>query len=99
INFVVLAVALASVNPRGGRSGNMIFVLLTFVVYNNLVNLGQSWVFVGLVSFSTLLLALHGGVLVLALAWLSKRQYNWTLRPARRVSRAPLAVRDSESHR
>ena len=41
INFVVLAVALASVNPRGGRSGNIIFVLLTFIVYNNLLNLGQ----------------------------------------------------------
>ena len=40
INCVVLALALASVNPRGGRSGNIILVVLTFVVYNNLVSLG-----------------------------------------------------------
>jgi lipopolysaccharide export system permease protein len=97
INFVVLAVALASVNPRGGRSGNMIFVLLTFVVYNNLVNLGQSWIFVGLISFSNFLLALHGGVLLLGLAWLSKRQFNWVLRPARRPQTPPVAVRNTES--
>lgn len=91
INLVVLAVALSSVNPRGGRSGNMIFVLLTFVVYNNMINLGQSWIFVGLVSFGNLLLALHGGVLLLGLAWLYKRHFNWVLRPARRRNQAPAA--------
>jgi lipopolysaccharide export system permease protein len=82
LNFVILAVALASVNPRGGRSSNIIFVLLTFVVYNNLVNLGQSWIFVGLISFTNLLLALHGGVFVVGLGWLAKRHFNWVLRPA-----------------
>ena len=79
VNLVVVALALSSVNPRGGRSVNMIFVVLAFVVYNNLVNLGQSWIFVGLVDFAPLLLALHGGVLALALAWLAKRHYHWGL--------------------
>jgi lipopolysaccharide export system permease protein len=82
VNFVVLAVALANVNPRGGRSGNLIFVLLTFVVYNNLVNLGQSWIFGGSISFAGLLVLLHGGVLLLGLLWLAKRHANWTLRSA-----------------
>lgn len=89
INFVVLAVALASVNPRGGRSGNIIFVLLTFLVYNNLLNLGQSWIFVGLIGFGHFLLLLHGGVLTLALLWLAKRNNNWTIRSALRSSRSP----------
>ncbi|MBH1957635.1 LPS export ABC transporter permease LptF [Polaromonas sp.] len=93
INFVVLALALASVNPRGGRSGNMIFVMLAFVVYNNLVNLGQSWVFVGLVSFGHLLLALHGGVLLLGLAWLAKRHTHWSFRRKHPRWLAPLALR------
>ncbi|NQW95237.1 MAG: LPS export ABC transporter permease LptF, partial [Polaromonas sp.] len=60
VNFVVLAVALANVNPRGGRSGNFVFVVLTFLVYNNLVNLGQSWILGGLVSFGGWLVLLHG---------------------------------------
>jgi lipopolysaccharide export system permease protein len=80
INLVVLAVALASVNPRGGRSGNMIFVLLTFIVYNNLLNLGQNWIYSGMVSFGVFLITLHGGVLLLGLGWLAKRHSNWTLR-------------------
>ncbi len=88
VNFVVLAAALASVNPRGGRSGNLIFVVLTFLVYNNLINLGHSWIFGGSVSFAALLVMLHGGVLLLALAWLVKRNANWTLRSALRTSRS-----------
>ena len=79
INFVVLAVALSSVNPRGGRSGNILFVLLLFVVYNNLLNLGQSWIALGIVSFPVFLTVLHGGMLLLASAWLAKRHYNWKL--------------------
>lgn len=91
INFVILAIALASVNPRGGRSGSMIFVVLTFVVYNNMVNVGQSWIFSGLIGFGNFLLALHGGVLLLGLAWLAKRHYNWVFRLR------PRAVRATES--
>ena len=92
-NLVILALALPSVNPRGGRGGNLIFVVLAFMVYNNLVNLGQSWIFLGLISFGNLLLALHGGVLLLGLAWLLKRHTHWTLRLGRRRSPAPLALR------
>ena len=77
INLVVLALALSSANPRGGRSSGMIFVVLAFVVYNNLINLGQNWIFVGMIGFGNFLLVLHGGVLLLGLAWLAKRHLNW----------------------
>lgn len=82
INFVVIALALASVNPRAGRSGNLIFVLFTFVVYHNLLNLGQSWITVGAANFAGFVLALHGGALLVALGWLSKRHLNWTIKGA-----------------
>ena len=93
INLVVLALALASVNPRGERSGNLFFVVLAFIVYNNLVNLGQSWIFVGLIGFAPLLLLMHGGILLLGLAWLAKRHNNWTFRLKRRPRLEPIAVR------
>jgi lipopolysaccharide export system permease protein len=93
INIVILALAISSVNPRGGRSSNLIFGLLAFVVYNNLLNLGQSWIFVGLISFGNLLVALHGGVFLLAMVWLIKRNSNWVLRPAPRLRRPSLAMR------
>ena len=82
INFVVIALALASVNPRAGRSGNLLFVLFTFVVYHNLLNLGQNWISVGATNLAGFLVALHGGALLVALAWLSKRHLNWTLKSA-----------------
>jgi lipopolysaccharide export system permease protein len=85
------------VNPRGGRSSNLIFGLLAFVVYNNLLNLGQSWIFVGLISFGNFLVALHGGVFLLAVMWLIKRNSNWVLRPAPRLKRPPLPVRSNNS--
>jgi lipopolysaccharide export system permease protein len=98
-NVVVVAVALASVNPRGGRSNNLIFVLLTFVVYNNLINVGQSWIFSGVISFGNLLLAMHGGVLLLSLAWLAKRHFNWAFKPIALGRRSLPVVRiDSGSH-
>jgi lipopolysaccharide export system permease protein len=95
VNFVILAVALATVNPRGGRSANLVFVVLTFLVYNNLVNLGQSWVYGGAISFEGLLLLLHGGVLLLGLLWLGKRNNNWTLRSALRKLATGTRLRSS----
>jgi len=93
INVVILALALSSVNPRGGRSSNLIFGLLAFVVYNNLLNLGQGWISVGLMSFGNFLLAVHGGVFLLAMGWLVKRNTGWVLRPAPRLQRPALALR------
>jgi len=80
INFVVIALALAAVNPRAGRSSNLIFVMFTFVVYSNVMSIGQGWVTLGLVSFSGLLVLMHGGVFALSLVWLVKRHLNWSLK-------------------
>ena len=77
VNFVLLAIASSSVNPRVGRSLNLIFSMLAFVIYFNFLNLGQNWISSGLFTFSGFLTALHGGVFVLALLWLAQRQNNW----------------------
>lgn len=83
-NLVVLAIAVSSVNPRAGRSGNLVFALFAFVVYVNLINTGQSWIAASRVGVTPFLLGLHGGVLALCLAWLAKRHNNWSLRAALR---------------
>ncbi|SFM67283.1 LPS export ABC transporter permease LptF [Variovorax sp. OV329] len=79
INFVVLALTVTSVNPRVGRSANMLFATFAFVIYYNLLNLGENWVAAGQFQPGTYLLILHGGVLVGALLWLAKRHNNWSL--------------------
>lgn len=80
LNFVVIAAAVSRVNPRAGRSANMVLALLAFVVYFNLLNLGQSWIAQGKVSFAALLLLLHGGILLLTLLWLHSRSHGLTWR-------------------
>ncbi|MGE4241473.1 LPS export ABC transporter permease LptF [Ramlibacter sp.] len=88
LNFVILAITVSSVNPRVGRSGNLVFALFAFVVYYNLLNLGQSWIGSGRTSFAGFLLALHGGVFLAGLLWLAKQHNNWTLRAMLRRGRA-----------
>jgi lipopolysaccharide export system permease protein len=77
-NFIVIAVIVSNVNPRAGRSGNLIFALFAFVIYYNMLNIGQSWVTTGRASFAGFILALHGGVLLVAGLWLAKQHNNWS---------------------
>src|ERR1700747_59346 len=79
VNFIVIAVTVSSVNPRAGRSGNLVFALFAFIVYYNFINLTQSWVTTGRPSFGGVMLFLHGGVFVLASLWLAKQHNNWTV--------------------
>ena len=88
LNFVVLAVTVSNVNPRVGRSGNLVFALFAFVVYYNLLNLGQSWIAGGRTGFAAFLLALHGSVFAAGAFWLGKQHNNWALRPLLRRRRA-----------
>jgi lipopolysaccharide export system permease protein len=84
LNFVVIAVAVSSVNPRAGRSGNLVFALFAFVVYYNLLNLGQNWIGGGAISLPVFMVALHGGALLAGLLWLAKQHNGWTIRLRRR---------------
>ena len=76
-NFVIIGVAVSSVNPRVGRSANMVFALFTFVIYYNLLNLGQNWIASGKLTIFEFILGLHGGIFFLAIFWLTKSHNNW----------------------
>jgi lipopolysaccharide export system permease protein len=49
----VLAIPLAFLNPRAGRSANLILAILIFVIYNSLLNLSQARVGADHWSFAT----------------------------------------------
>jgi lipopolysaccharide export system permease protein len=89
LNFVVMAVAVSSVNPRAGRSGNLVFALFAFVVYYNLLNLGQSWIAGGKFSLVGFMVVLHGGALLAGVLWLAKQHNSWSLQ---RWTRKPHAL-------
>ena len=88
LNFVVIALAVSSGNPRAGRGGSLLFALFSFVVYYDTINLGQSWIEAGKIGFTSFMLALHGGVLTLALLWLTKRHLQWSFVSAIETLRA-----------
>ena len=80
INLMLLALALSTANPRVGRSYHTALALLIFVVYYNMINVGQTWVSSGRFSFTGVLVVLHGGVFVLALLWIAARHMNLSWR-------------------
>ena len=65
--------------PRSGRGGNLVLALLTFVVYYNLISLGQTWIAGGGIGMGAYLLILHGGAFALAVGWIASRHQNWSL--------------------
>lgn len=85
-NFVIIGIAASGLNPRVGRTANLGFAFLTFVVYFNFLVLGKSWIESGRVSFAGLILMLHGGALLLGLLWLGARHRGWQV-PWRRTPR------------
>lgn len=89
INLMIVALAASRVNPRVGRSGNLIFSLFTFQIYLNLLNLGQTWIATEKIGFIPFMLLLHGGALGACLLWLAKRHNNWSwnLLPKRHLLR------------
>jgi lipopolysaccharide export system permease protein len=57
--LVLLAIPLSFVNPRAGRSANMLLALFTYLVYNNLLTISQAWVASGKISFTVGVVAIH----------------------------------------
>jgi lipopolysaccharide export system permease protein len=73
-NMVLLGIGVAASNLRRASNWNMLFALLTFVVYYNLINLSQAWVANGRTSLGHALLSIHGGALVAALLLLWSKE-------------------------
>jgi lipopolysaccharide export system permease protein len=89
INMALLGIGLAASNPRRANNWNLLFALLAFVVYFNLINLSQSWVGNGRTSLPRALIAVHGSALFLALTviWVRDNGNRFCLR--RRTKEVP----------
>jgi lipopolysaccharide export system permease protein len=93
-NMLLLGIGMSASNPRHASNWNLLFALLTFFVYYNLINLSQSWVGNGRLGLGVALVALHGSAFAIALAMIWWRE-NGMRRAAvtrRRGRRAPAAA-------
>ena len=95
LNLLIMGLAVASVNPRIGKSYHLTIALFCFISYYNMVNVGQNWIGTGKTSFPTLMVGLHGGAFCFAMAWLLFRHFNLSWRhlwylPFRRTAKVSI---------
>lgn len=83
--LAMLAIPLARAAPRQGRSWGLLLGILVYLVYSNLLGVGQAWIERERMPLELGLWWVHallGGVIILALAW--HYGFGWVLGYARR---------------
>lgn len=84
--FLVLwAIPLSRVNPRAGRSANLMVAVLIYAIYNNSISVFQTWVAQGKISFYLAFLILHGTVFLLWIILFLKQMQFKLLRKNKNV--------------
>jgi lipopolysaccharide export system permease protein len=78
--LALLAIPLSFVNPRAGRTNNLLFALLAFMVYSNLLSVSQVWVAQGRLPFEVGVWAVHALMLVVLLLFFLKRRLVFSVR-------------------
>lgn len=79
--LAVLAIPLSFVNPRAGRSANMLMAILIYAIYSNLMSVSQAWVAQGKLSFWVGVWAVHLLMaVVVALLFHRRLTGRWFLR-------------------
>ena len=81
--LVLLAIPMSFVNPRAGRSMNLLFALFTFVVYSNLLSVSQARVAQGRLDFGIGFWGVHIVMLVLLVVMFAQRMQLIRLRLGR----------------
>lgn len=79
LNLALLAIPLSFVNPRAGRTNNLLAALLTFMIYSNLVSISQAWVSQGKLPFEIGIWAVHLVMFValVLLFWRRIAVFSW----------------------
>ena len=87
----LLAIPLAYVNPRVGRSVNLIIAVLLFAVYLNVLNTVQAYVQQGRLNFNVGVWVVHASFLALVVALFTRRVYmqHWLPRWLRSSKQKP----------
>lgn len=91
--LALLAIPLSFVNPRLGRSVNLVIALLIYVTYSNLLSLSQAWVAQGRVPFAVGVWVVHAVLasVVALLFWRRLRMGRSRARPVRAAPRPAAA--------
>ena len=80
--LVLLAIPLSFVDPRAGRSLNVVFALLIYIIYNNMLSIFQAWVTQGKLNALIGLWPVHVFFLSLAFYLFYRRYHLLPLLPS-----------------
>lgn len=80
--LALMAVPLAHTSPRAGRYGKLVLGILAYLVYTNLLALGQAWIAKGYLPSAVGLWWVHGLAAVAAF-WLISTRLGWRTAKAR----------------
>jgi len=81
--LALLAIPMSFVNPRAGRSVNLLFAVFTYIVYNNLLSVSQARVAQGRLDFPLGVLLVHVGMVLLLVFMFAQRMQLIRLRLGR----------------
>ncbi len=79
--LVLLAIPLSFVDPRAGRSLNLIFAIVIYIIYNNILSIFQAWVTQGRLNAMIGLWPVHLIFLMLAFYLFYRRTHLLPLMP------------------
>ena len=79
--LVLLAIPLSFVDPRAGRSLNLIFALVIYVIYNNILSIFQAWVTQGRLNATIGLWPVHAFFALLVFYMFYRRNHLLPLVP------------------
>ncbi|HEX5394612.1 MAG TPA: LPS export ABC transporter permease LptF, partial [Rhodocyclaceae bacterium] len=79
LNLVLLAIPLSFVNPRAGRTSNLILAILVYMIYSNLISVSQAWVRQSRLSFEIGVWAVHAVMfaMLIMMFWRRLSVFSW----------------------
>ena len=77
--LAALAIPLSFVNPRSGRSYNLMVAVVLYMVYNNMIGVATTWLAKGKIGLMTGLWSVHIVMIVLLVLMFYKRLtvFSW----------------------
>ncbi len=86
-NLMLMGIGLAATNPRRASNWGLLFALLAFISYYNVLNLSRAWVSSGKVNIVVALVGVHGVAFLVAIALLWWRDHATVIHPLRLLTR------------
>ena len=83
IVLIILAIPLSFINPRSGRSANIIIAIMIFAIYNNLMGVTQSYINLGKLNPYVGGVIVHALIISVASYLMLRRNLNLPLLPSK----------------